>query len=342
MSKLLKTTLLLSLPVLLAACGNLQQKNSGAQAAEEALPLVSVKQVSARDVIQKETYTSTVEAFVRNNIAPQTVMRIKSIRVEVGDIVRKGQVVATMDAVNLDQAKLRYKNDSTEYSRLKGLYEVGGLSKSDLDQIELACKVSKKSYDNMLENTVLRSPIDGVISARNYDVGDMFSMGQPIFVVQEITPVKLLAAVSERDYTRVKKGGKVSVSADAFPGVEFTGTITRLYPTVDPSTHTFLVEIQVPNKDRRLRPGMFARVTIVFGTNHSVVIPDLAVVRQQGAGDRYAYVLEEDGTVSFRHLTLGVRVGDEYEVLEGVKDGEKVVVEGQLRIKDGVAVEVKQ
>ncbi|MBP5397161.1 MAG: efflux RND transporter periplasmic adaptor subunit [Bacteroidales bacterium] len=341
MKNLLKTTLLLSLLPLLAACGNSQQ-NKTAAAGEEDLPLVSVKQVSARNVIQKETYTSTVEAFVRNNIAPQTAMRIKSIRVEVGDFVRKGQVVATMDAVNLDQAKLRYKNDSTEYFRLKGLYEVGGLSKSDLDQIELAYKVSKKSYDNMLENTVLRSPIDGVISARNYDVGDMFSMGQPIFVVQEITPVKLLAAVSERDYTRVKKGGKVSVTADAFPADEFTGTITRLYPTVDPSTHTFLVEVQVPNKDRKLRPGMFARVTIVFGTNHSVVIPDLAVVRQQGAGDRYAYVLEEDGTVSFRHLTLGVRIGDEYEVLEGVKDGEKVVVEGQLRIKDGVAVEVKQ
>ena len=340
MKNLLKITLLLSL-LPLAACGNQQQKNGGA-AEEEALPVVSVKQVSARDVIQKETYTSTVEAFVRNNIAPQTAMRIKSIRVEVGDFVRKGQVVATMDAVNLDQAKLRYKNDSTEYFRLKGLYEVGGLSKSDLDQIELAYKVSKKSYENMLENTVLRSPIDGVISARNYDVGDMFSMGQPIFVVQEITPVKLLAAVSERDYTRVKKGGKVSVTADAFPGAEFTGTITRLYPTVDPSTHTFLVEVQVPNKDRKLRPGMFARVTIVFGTNHSVVIPDLAVVRQQGAGDRYAYVLEKDGTVSFRHLTLGVRLGDEYEVLEGVRDGEKVVVEGQLRIKDGVAVEVKQ
>lgn len=331
----------LSLLPLLAACAGGQRKAQAVQE-EESVPVVVVSQVFARDVVQKETYTSTVEANVKNNIAPQTAMRIKSIRVEVGDYVNKGQVVATMDAISLDQAKLQYKNDSTEYFRLKGLYEVGGLSKSDLDAIELSYKVRKKNYENMLENTVLRSPISGVISARNYDVGDMYAMAQPIYTVQEISPVKLLVAVSERDYTRVKKGGQVSISADAFPGESFTGSITRLYPTVDPATHTFLVEVKVPNKDRRLRPGMFARVTLVFGKNHSVVVPDLAVVRQQGAGDRYVYVLEEDGTVSFRRVELGVRMGNEYEVLSGVKDGEKVVVEGQLRIKDGVRVEVKQ
>lgn len=332
---------LLSLLPLLAACAGGQNSARNVQE-EEKVPVVVVRQVSAREVVQKETYTSTVEANVKNNIAPQTAMRIKSIRVEVGDYVEKGQVVATMDAISLDQAKLQYKNDSTEYFRLKGLYEVGGLSKSDLDAIELSYKVRKKNYENMLENTVLRSPISGVISARNYDVGDMYAMAQPIYTVQEISPVKLLVAVSERDYTRVKKGGQVSISADAFPGEEFSGTITRLYPTVDPATRTFLVEVKVPNKDRRLRPGMFARVTLVFGVNHSVVVPDLAVVRQQGAGDRYVYVLEQDGTVSFRRVELGVRLGHEYEVLSGVKDGEKVVTEGQLRIKDGVRVEVKQ
>ena len=339
MKRSFKQIAALSLLPLLAACGSGQNQ---AVQEDESLPVVVVKQVSARNVVQKETYTSTVEPNVKNNIAPQTAMRIKSIRVEVGDFVSKGQVVATMDAVSLDQVKLQYKNDSTEYVRLKGLYEVGGLSKSDLDAIELSYKVRTKNYENMLANTELRSPISGVISARNYDVGDMYTMGQPIYTVQEISPVKLLVAVSERDYTRVKKGGAVSINVDAFPGAEFSGTITRLYPTVDPTTHTFLVEVQVPNKDRKLRPGMFARVTLVFGVNHSVVVPDLAVVRQQGAGDRYIYVLEPDGTVSFRHVTLGVRLGSEYEVLEGVKDGEKVVVEGQLRIKDGAQVEVKQ
>ena len=120
----LKNWVLLSLLPLMAACAGGQKKARTVQE-EEALPVVVVRQVSARDVIQQETYTSTVEPNARNNIAPQSAMRIKSIRVEVGDFVKKGQVVATMDAISLDQAKLQYKNDSTEYFRLKGMTTLG-------------------------------------------------------------------------------------------------------------------------------------------------------------------------------------------------------------------------
>jgi RND family efflux transporter MFP subunit len=160
--------------------------------------------------------------------------------------------------------------------------------------------------------------------------------------VQQISPVKLLVAVSEKDYTRVKKGGKVQITVDAFPGEQFEGNISRLYPTIDPATHTFLVEVKVPNKDTKLRPGMFARVVIRYGVNHSVVIPDKAVVKQQGAGDRYVYVLNDDQTVTFQKVVLGVREGSEYEVLSGLKEDDKVVVEGQIRLQDGVKVELKK
>ncbi|MBQ1938471.1 MAG: efflux RND transporter periplasmic adaptor subunit, partial [Bacteroidales bacterium] len=132
------------------------------------------------------------------------------------------------------------------------------------------------------------------------------------------------------------------ITVDAFPGEQFEGNISRLYPTIDPATHTFLVEVKVPNKDTKLRPGMFARVVIRYGVNHSVVIPDKAVVKQQGAGDRYVYVLNDDQTVTFQKVTLGVREGSEYEVLSGLKEGDKVVVEGQIRLQDGVKVELKK
>ena len=104
--------------------------------------------------------------------------------------------------------------------------------------------------------------------------------GQPIYVVEQITPVKLLVGISETDYTKVKKGDKVKITADALPGQEFTGTVNKIYPTIDPKTHTFTTEIIVPNGDKALRPGMFARVSVEFGVNHSVVIPDVAVVKQ--------------------------------------------------------------
>ena len=234
------------------------------------------------------------------------------------------------------------KNNEIEYNRLKGLYDAGGLSQSDLDAIELAYKVSKTQYENLLENSVLRSPINGVITARNYDVGDMYSMSAPLFTVEQIVPVKLLIGISESDYSKVKKGDPVVVSADAIPGKTFYGKINRIYPTVDPATRTFTVEVKIDNNYKTLRPGMFVRATINFGTNHNVVIPDVAVVKQQGSGERFVYVLNADNTVTYRKVVLGRRMGKEYEVLEGLSNGDKVVTGGQIRLKDGIKVIVNE
>lgn len=328
--------------VLLSSCSLFSGKKEQQEQEQVAVvtPKVSVATATRREVPQNGVYTSTVQPNAINNIAPQSVNRIKSIHAEIGDFVSAGQVVAKMDVLNLDQARLQLVNDSTELARIKSLYEVGGVSKSDLDAITLSYNVKKTTYQNLLENTVLRSPISGVITARNYDKGDMYSMGQPIFTVQQITPVKLLVAISESEYTKVKKGQKVSLAVDALPAEKFEGTISRLYPVMDAATHTFNIEVKVPNYNRRLRPGMYAKVTVNFGKNNSVIIPDKAIVRQQGAGDKFVYILNEDNTVSFRKVSLGVRMDNEYEVLDGVLEGDRVVVEGQLRIRDGVEVEV--
>ena len=221
-------------------------------------------------------------------------------------------------------------------------YEAGGLSKSDLDAIELQYNVAKTQVDNLIENTTLLSPIDGVITARNYDAGDMYSMAAPIFTVEQIKPVKLLVGISESDYSKVKKGDKVTVKADAFPDLTFDGRIDRIYPTIDPMTRTFTVEVVVPNNYSTLRPGMFARVEVNFGTNRNVVIPDVAVVKQQGSGERFVYVLNEDGTVSYQKVVLGRRMGAEFEVLSGLADSSVVVTGGQIRLKDGVKVSVNK
>lgn len=303
-------------------------------------PKVKVAKVEREDVPQTAVYTSTVQAYAKNNIAPQTSLRITAINVEVGDFVHAGQVLAQMDKLQLQQAELQMKNNELEYNRLKELFNAGGLSQSDLDAIELSYKVSKTTYQNLLTNTVLRSPLSGVVTARNYDKGDMFTMGQPIFTVEQITPVKLLVGISETDYSKVSKGDLVEVVADAFPNKTFEGKISRVYPTIDAATHTFNVEIQVPNKDKVLRPGMFARVTVQFGINRSIVVPDSAIVKQTGSGERFVYVLNDDGTVTYQNVKLGRRIGAKYEVLSGLNDDAFVVSEGQARLKDGVAVDV--
>ena len=330
--------------VLTAGCGSNNAKKADAQpeAVVETAPSVAVAQVSKRDVPQDATYTSTVQAYVKNNIVPQAGGRITKINVEIGDFVKSGQVLAEIDKAQLQQAQLSLQNQEVELARLRSLYEAGGLSKSDLDAIELQYNVSKTQVQNLIENTTLLSPIDGVITARNYDAGDMYSMSAPIFTVEQIKPVKLLVAVSESDYSKIKKGDKVSVKADAFPDLTFDGKIERIYPTIDPATRTFTVEVVVPNNYSTLRPGMFARVTVNFGTNRNVVIPDVAVVKQQGSGERFVYILNEDGTVSYQKVELGRRMGAEYEVLSGIADGARVVTGGQIRLKDGIKVSVNE
>ena len=303
-------------------------------------PSVEVVTASSRDVAQESTYSSSVEAYATNNIMPQAGARIRKINVEVGDYVAKGQVLAEMDRFQLEQLELQIQNDDIEYARLKGLYEQGGVSQSDFETAELGYKVRKTNYQNLLENTILRSPINGFVTARNFDVGDMFSMGSPLFTVQQVVPVKLLVGISENEYTKVKKGDVVSLSVDALPGRTFTGRVNRLYPTINAATHTFNAEVVVQNADRALRPGMFARVTVNFGTNHRIVLPDRCIVKQEGTGQRFVYLLNNDDTVSYVPVTVGRHIGTEYEVVDGVAEGATVVSKGQATLKDGVKVVV--
>lgn len=337
-----RTIIYVAAAVMAVSCGNNNSKTAEQpQAAEVRLPNVTIMAASYKDVPQSDVYTANVEAYAKNNIAPQSPSRIQKIYVEVGDFVRAGQIVAKMDEVSLNQSKLSMANDSLEYSRIKKLYEQGGVSKSDFDAMELKYNVTRSQYQNLLENTILRSPVSGVITARNYDQGDMYG-GSPIYVVEQITPVKLYVGISEMDYTRVKKNDTVTLTADALPGKTFTGRIARIYPTIDAATHTFTAEVNVANRDRLLRPGMYARVTVNFGSNHSIVVPDDCVVKQQGSGVRSVFVLQADNTVKEIVVTLGRHFGTEYEILSGIAEGDKVVVKGQASLKNGSKVNVQK
>ena len=329
-----------AITLLALSCGSKGSgDNAAAAPAAEAQPAKVVTEITAiRDVPQDEVYSTTVQPYAINNIVPQSGARIRKINVEVGDFVRAGQVLAEMDALNLDQARLRLINDSTELSRLRSLLNEGGVSRSDFEAAELAYKVSCSSLKNLEDNTILRSPISGVITARNYDRGDMYAMASPIYVVQQITPVKLLVGISEADYTRVHRGDKVVVTADALPGREFEGKVNRIYPTIDPATHTFTAEVLVPNGDRSLRPGMYARAKVTFEVRRSIVVSDQAVQKQQGSGVRTVYVVNPDNTITIKEVVPGRHVGGEYEILDGISEGDRIVVKGHSVIRSGSKV----
>ncbi|MBO7588850.1 MAG: efflux RND transporter periplasmic adaptor subunit [Bacteroidaceae bacterium] len=326
----------------MVACG--QKKSETATQAPlvdpNAKPLVKLATVVEEPVAQIQVYSATIVGEIKNNIAPATPARISKINVEVGDNVRCGQILVQMDETTLSQQEMQLKNLETEFNRIDQLYQVGGVSKSEWDNLNLQLEVARKSLKTLKENTQLASPIDGVVTTRNYDNGDLYG-GQPILVVQKIAPVKLTINVSEQYYSKVKKGDEVSIELDAYPGETFTGKVSLIYPTVDAMTHTFPVEVNVANQNLKLRPGMFARATLNLGTLNHVVVPDLAIEKRAGSGDRFVYVYN-NGRVSYNKVELGQRLGDRYELISGVSNGAQVVIAGQAKLADGKEVEVEK
>ena len=333
-------SLLVICAVTAVSCGSSDKSAKSSEAAAEVvLPKVEVATVASRDVVQQVIFTGNVEAEAVNNIAPQQPRRIKEIRFDVGDHVRKGETLVSLENSALVQSKAQMDNAKIEYDRTDELYKIGGASKSEWDARRLQYEVAKATYENLLENTTLVAPISGIVTARNYDNGDMAG-GLPVLVIEQIRPVKIMINISENLFARVRKGMKVDVNFEAYGDEVFAGSISRIYPTINNSTRTFAAEVTIPNNDERVRPGMFARVTLPYGKQNRVVTPDRSVNKLMGSGDRYVYVLEADGTVRYSKVELGRRLGSEWEILSGLESGETVVVKGVNALTNGCKVEV--
>lgn len=323
--------------VVLASCN---KKNEEVAQEVKKDAVVTIEQVTAEDVDQLYEYTAVIQAEATNNIAPTIAGRINGIYVEVGDMVRKGQKLVSMDSTNVTNLKTQLAQLELTFSRIDELYKAGGVSKSDWDAQKTQLDVARTNYQNTAINTILTSPLDGVVTMRNYDNGDIYA-GNPILQIQQISPVKILINVSEAQYKAVKVGMNAKVVLDVYDGEEFTGKVSLIYPTINTQTHTFPVEITLPNADRRIRPGMYAHVTMNYGVEHRVVVPDKSIIKQQGTGDRYVYVYK-DGKVSYKKVQLGRRMDSRCEVISGVEDGETVVVTGQTKLNDGMQVKLKE
>ena len=335
-TKTFKAAWMVATAIVIASCSSKSEEKTAAQA--EAKPQVKIAQVSSQSVPQTETYTATVESDVKNNIAPNAPLRIERIYVDVGDVVRKGQVVVQLDASNLRQLKLQIDNQKVEFNRTSALYEVGGASKAEYDNVKMQLDVLETQYRQLVQNTQLVAPISGVVTARNYDNGDMYG-GQPVLTIEQTNPVKLIVNISETNYSLVHKGMPVDLTLDAYPGEAFTGSVTIVYPTVNATTHTFPVEITINNGAQKVRPGMFARATLNFGDQQHVMVPDAAVVRLQGSGQRDVFVVE-DGIAVQKEVSLGRHFDGQYEILSGLEEGEQVVVKGGSALRNGAQVEV--
>ena len=340
-----KTIKILSLALLsaglLASCSSSSSSKATEEQSADTVRLVEVAPAEMRALSLSEEFTAQLEAKVVNNITAQAGGRLKQLLVKVGDRVGAGQAVARMEATQASQAQIQLADAKTNFARMDELYKVGGVSKAQWEQAKSAVDQAKLAYGNAAENTVLRSPISGFVTAKNYDNGDMTSPQLPVVVIQQIAPVKAVIGVSEQYYSYLKKGAAATLSVDALGEETFSGIVTNIFPTLDPVTHTVSTEIEVANKDLKLRPGMYARVHLDFGTKEALTVPDKAIVRQAGSGARYVYVFS-GGKAVYRAVELGQQQGDLYEVVSGLNAGDQVIISAPSNLKNGLSVKLRK
>lgn len=350
MNKFLSITAI-TFALIISACSGGKDKKENNSAQD--LPVVKTMTVSDRDVNQVGNYTASVDPAIINNITASTPNRIKKILVDEGMKVAAGQKLVIMDDINntsyeiqLNNAKANLRNVQANYDRALELFKIGGGTKQNVDQMETqlinaknAVAAAERTLRNVRENTVLTSPISGVITARNYDDGDM-SGALPILTVARIQPVKIVVNITEGDLAKVKRGMPAIVTFDTYGDEIFNGTVSLISPTVDKTSRSFSAEITVNNADGRILPGMFGRVQLSLGNARRVVVPDKAVVKQQGSANHYVYVYNPNGTVSYNKVELGQRLGDSYELISGVESGAQVVVSGQAKLTNGAKVKL--
>lgn len=321
----------------MVACNS---KDEETAAKKEAVVDVKVATATTMTVDLYETYTSEIKAYKENDITPAAQgLHIDQIRVDVGDEVKEGDVIVTLDQTTLKQQELNLATLQDSYNRMKPVHEAGGVSDQQLIELENTLNLQKEVVEQLRKNSTIKSPISGVVTARNFYSGDLFA-AMPILHIMQIDKLKVMANVSEQFYPNVKVGDEVTIEVDIFPGKQFAGKVSRINPALDASTRTVGVEITIPNADKVLRPGMYARATFNMGQRESIMIDDVALQKQSGSSERFVYVIDENGVVDYRFVKDGRRVGNKVEILEGLKAGDKVATTSFVRLMDGRKVNI--
>ncbi|MBR6424222.1 MAG: efflux RND transporter periplasmic adaptor subunit [Bacteroidales bacterium] len=327
--------LLTALAVVAAACGGKQTE----QTAEDRVELVETTTLAMSDITRELEFSTTLEGWQTLNVSPSITGKIEHIYVEVGTTVGAGTLLVRMDQNQYTTSKLTYANLGVEMERMESLRASGAVSQQVYDQTKLSYEQTKETLDFLEKNTYVRAPFGGVISARNYEDGELYS-GQPILVLTQIATLRAEIAIPESYYPNVKKGMPVTLTSDTYPGETFSATTEIVYPTVDPASHTFQARLRIPNGALKLRPGMYVKTRLSLGMARAMVVPYQSVLKLTGSNDRYVF-LDENGVAKRVFVKLGQRFDEQIEVIsDELKEGDRLVTVGQAKLVDGVKLNV--
>ncbi len=329
----------------LAACN---QKEGAADDSEEksapAIP-VEVATPSRGDIYATHTGTAAIEAFAEALVVAKVAGEIEAIHAEEGDDVEAGDLLARLDGdrlrLDLAQADARLQKLRRDFERNKDLKDRSLISAGDFEKIQYEMEALEATRDLArleLSYTEIRAPIDGVISERLVKTGNTIEVNAPMFRVTSMEPLVAYLHIPEKEYRLIEPGMPVTLDVDALAENDFDATVARVSPVVDPATGTFKITIEVSDPTRRLKPGMFARVNIVSDMHtQALQIPRNAII--EDSGENSVFVVNDE-TAEKRPVVTGYSNHGRVEILEGLSDGEHVVVVGHNGLRDGSKVNV--
>lgn len=333
----MKKTMIYALALLvLASCG---KKQTTEEYTEEKVEQVKVSVLEFADIQREISLSANLEGYQTVNIAPSLTGLIEHIYVEVGDKKQAGDMLVRMDQNQYKTTKLAMQNLAIEKNRMDTLLKTGSVSQQSYDQIKLSYDQTKESLDFLEENTYVKAPFTGVISAKNYEDGELYG-GQAIVVLTQISKLKALVAVPETHLPHIKAGMKVTLTSEIYPETVFPATVEVVYPTIDPNTHTFQVKLMIPNSQELLRPGMYVTTTLGLGKAKAIVVPYQTVEKLVGANDRYVFI-NDNGRAKRVAVTLGQRFDQNIEIIsDELKAGMEMVTVGQHKLVDGAKLNI--
>ena len=317
---------------------------SGDEKEQPAIP-VEVATATRGDIFAVYSSTAPIEAFAEAQVIAKVGGEVVEIRVEEGERVEAGQVLAKLDGDRLrfemQQAEANLRKLERDYERNLDLKKRGIISQGDFDKILYEMEALKATFNMArleLGYTEIRAPIDGVVAERFIKVGNTLAVNAPTFHITSLEPLVAYLHVPEREYRHLQPGQTVTLQVDALRGSTFEGIVARISPVIDPATGTFKATIEIDDPTERLRPGMFGRVEIVYDSHADALqIPRSAIVEE--AGDSIVYVVEED-TAERRVVKTGYASGGRIEILDGISDTERFVLVGQAGLRPGSKVSI--
>lgn len=324
----------------LAACGG--KGDQEATTTKKEAEKVKVQTLESERIAKSIELSSTLEGYETMNISPSITGHIEHIYVEVGNRVSKGAMLVRMDQTQLNSTRINLANTKTELDRVSALKASGSISQQVYDQTKAGYDVLVETERFQNENTFVRAQFPGVISAKNFEDGEMYT-GSPILTLTQINRLKAIINIPESYFPLVRQGMKVEVRSDIYPERVFPATIEIVYPTIDPATHTFQAKLNIPNSGEKIRPGMYIKTTLALGEMDAIIAPYQSVLKLTGSNDRYVFT-NHNGTAHRVAVLLGQRFDDRIEIIPvkagDLKEGDELVVTGQARLVDGCKLEI--